>query len=70
VACVDPLYSLRDVAELTDTPIGTVRRWVQEHRIPVERIGPLALKRVRVRHSVLVDLFPHAEKLSKPTHSE
>lgn len=59
----DPLYSLREVARLTDTPLATVRRWVLEQRIPVERIGPLALKRVRVRHSVLLALFPHAVKL-------
>lgn len=62
----EPLYSLRQVAQVTDTPIATVRRWVLEQRIPVERVGPLRLKRVRVRHSVLVELFPHVEKV---THS-
>jgi hypothetical protein len=59
----DRLYSLREVADITDTPLATVRRWVVDDRIPVERIGPLVLKRIRVRHSVLVQLFPHAEKL-------
>ena len=65
----DPLYSLRTVAELIDTPLWTVRRWVQEGRIPVERTGPLTLKRVRVRHSELLKLFPHAEKLVSLHHS-
>ena len=50
-------------------PIATVRRWVLEGRIPVERIGPLRLKRVRVRHSVLVAYFPQAVKLLNPTQS-
>ena len=62
----DPLYSLREVADLTNTPIWTVRGWVKEERIPVERVGPLLLKRVRVRQSVLLQLFPHlAAKVSK-----
>lgn len=60
----DPLYSLRQVAKLTDTPIWTVRRWVHEQRIQVERVGPLHLKRIRVRHSVLVKLFPYLENFT------
>jgi excisionase family DNA binding protein len=59
----DPLYSLRQVADFTGTPIDTVRRWVLEGRIEVERVGPLRLKRVRVKQSVLLTLFPHVEKL-------
>jgi hypothetical protein len=59
----EPLYSLRQVSIFTDTKISTVRRWVEEKRIPVERVGPLRLKRVRVKHSVLVALFPNAPKL-------
>jgi hypothetical protein len=59
----DPLYSLRQVADFTDTKLRTIRRWVEEERIPVERIGPLRLKRVRVKHSVLVAIFPNAQKL-------
>jgi hypothetical protein len=55
----DPLYSLKEVAALTDTPIWTVRGWVREGRIQVERVGPLRLKRVRVRQTVLLQLFPH-----------
>lgn len=65
----DRLYSLREVADLTDTKIHTVRRWVREQRFPVIRVGPLALKRVRVRHSVLVELFPHIEELRNPDQS-
>jgi hypothetical protein len=60
---IDRLYSLREVADLTYTQIKTVRRWVKEERIPVERIGPLTLKRIRVRHSVLVEIFPHLKQL-------
>lgn len=60
----DSLYSLRQAADLIDTPLSTLRRWVQEGRVPVERTGPLVLKRIRIRHSVLIELFPHAEKLS------
>jgi excisionase family DNA binding protein len=59
----DPLYSLREVADFTGTKLRTVRRWVNEDRIPVERVGPLRLKRVRVKHSVLLALFPNAPKL-------
>lgn len=55
----DRLLPLREVARLTDTPLSTVRRWVVEKRIPVERIGPLKLQRVRVRASVLREKFPH-----------
>lgn len=62
----DPLYSLREVSVLTSTPLDTVRRWVLEQRIPVERIGPLRLKRVRVKHSVLVALFPHVDVAQSP----
>jgi hypothetical protein len=62
----DPLYSLKEVATLTETPLWTVRGWVREGRIQVERVGPLQLKRVRVRQSVLLQLFPHvASKLSQ-----
>lgn len=57
----EPLYSLRQVSELTDTNLETVRSWVRDDRIAVERVGPLRLKRVRVRHSVLIALFPHLE---------
>lgn len=57
----DRLLKLSDVARLTDTPIGTVRRWVREERIPVERIliGVLKLPRIRVRASVIRQKFPH-----------
>jgi excisionase family DNA binding protein len=65
----DRLYSLREVATLTDTSISTVRRWVEDKRIPVERVGPLVLKRLRVRHSVLVRLFPHLENLGSLNQS-
>jgi excisionase family DNA binding protein len=62
----DPLYTLKEVAALTETPLWTVRGWVREGRIQVERIGPLTLKRVRVRQSVLLQLFPHiAPKVSQ-----
>ncbi len=55
----DQLFSLREVSQLTDTPLNTVRRWVAEQRLPVERIGPAqTLKRIRVRQSVLLQLFP------------
>jgi hypothetical protein len=59
----DPLYSLRQVSHFTGAKLKTVRRWVEEERIPVERIGPLRLKRVRVKHSVLVAMFPNAPML-------
>lgn len=59
----DRLLSLRQVADLTDTKLSTVRRWVRDDRIPVDRVGPLRLKRVRVRASVLVGLFPHLKDL-------
>lgn len=65
----DPLYSLTEVSRLTNTPLSTVRRWVFERRIPVERIGPLMLKRVRVRRSVLKAFFPQTENLSNPNQS-
>jgi hypothetical protein len=60
----DRLYSLTQVARLTETPLRTVERWVFEQRLPVERIGPLRLQRVRVRHSVLLEFFPAL----KPSH--
>lgn len=54
------MYTLRQAATMTDTTLHTVRRWVAHGLLPVERVGPLKLKRVRVRRSVLVALFPHA----------
>lgn len=56
---IEPMYSLRQVAEFTESKLHTVRRWVAHEQIPVERIGPTKLKRVRVRRSVLIALFPH-----------
>jgi excisionase family DNA binding protein len=56
----DPLLSLREVAVLTDTRLPTVRRWVREHRLDVERIGPT--RRIRVRWSVVIALFPHVHR--------
>lgn len=67
---MDPMYSLRQVATMTDSTLATVRRWVKYDRLPVERIGPLKLKRVRVRRSVLIRLFPHLQESVIPTHSE
>lgn len=55
----DRLLSLREVATLTGTPYLTVRRWVDEKRIRVERVGPTKLPRVRIRVSVLREIFPH-----------
>lgn len=63
----EPLYSLREVATVTDTPIATVRRWVLEQRIPVERIGDTALKRVRVRKSVVDAFMTPAYSPPKPS---
>lgn len=62
---IEPLYSLREVATLTNTKIDTVRSWVREGRIEVERVGPLRLKRVRVKHSVLIQFFPNLVDVSK-----
>ena len=62
----EQLLKLSEVAALTQTPIGTVRRWVYEQRLPVERVGPFVLKHVRVRRGVLRELFPemfHDERL-------
>jgi excisionase family DNA binding protein len=61
----DPLYSLRQVADFTGTPIDTVRRWVLEGRIEVERVGPLRLKRVRVKQSVLVSDLPECPEVTQ-----
>lgn len=54
------MLSLQEVARLTDTPIGTVRRWARLNMLPVERMGPQPkLRRLYVRASVLVEKFPH-----------
>lgn len=60
------LYSLAEVAALTDTPLATVRRWVKEQRLPVVRKGPLRLKRVRVTHATLLAYFPRADESVTP----
>jgi hypothetical protein len=50
-------YTLRQVAEMTGTPLPTVRHWVWVAKVlPVEHVGPT--RRVRVRRSVLVRFFP------------
>lgn len=64
----DDLLSLRQVATITDTRLATVRRWVREQRLPAERIGPT--KRVRVKRSVVIQLFPHVETLRIVSHCE
>ena len=55
----DPLLTLGEFAVLTETPIDTVRGWVKDQRLEVERVGPRVLRRVRVRQSVMFRLFPH-----------
>ena len=52
----EPLLTLKQVAEITDTPYNTVRTWVYQKKwLPTVPVGPGLVP--RVRGSVIVKLF-------------
>jgi excisionase family DNA binding protein len=53
------LLTVGEMARATGSPQGTIRRWIREELIEVERIGPT--RRVRIKASVVLRLFPYAE---------
>lgn len=63
----DRLLTVAETAILTEVHQATVRGWIRDGLLEVERIGPRTLKRVRVRASVLKRMFPH---INLPTASE
>jgi hypothetical protein len=55
---IDPHLSLRQVATITGWKLGNIRRYVYESKsLPVEHIGPMTLKRVRMRYSAVWNVF-------------
>ena len=60
----DALLTLRQVANLTDTRLETLRRWCRddENLLPHIHVGPT--KRIRVRWCVVVQFFPHVTSTS------
>jgi excisionase family DNA binding protein len=52
----DRLLTVAETVELTGFSEESVRRWIRKGALPVERVGPY--RRVRVRISVLRQLFP------------
>lgn len=55
----DRLLTVGETARLTTSSEATIRRWIRDGRLDVERIGPT--RRVRIRGSVVVRLFPHVD---------
>lgn len=53
------LLTVGETARLTSNSNGTIRRWIREGLIEVERIGPT--RRVRIRASVVRRFFPHVD---------
>lgn len=55
---IDPRLSLRQVSTITGWKLGNIRRYVYESKsLPVERVGPMALKRVRMKYSAVWNAF-------------
>ena len=52
----DRLLTVAETVELTGYSEESIRRWIRKGALPIERIGPY--RRVRVRFSVLRQLFP------------
>ena len=52
----DRLLTVAQTVELTGYSEESIRRWIRKGALPIERIGPY--RRVRVRFSVLRQLFP------------
>lgn len=53
------LLTVAEMAQLTDSTKGTIRRWIRDGRFEIERVGPT--RRVRIRASVILRLFPHVQ---------
>jgi hypothetical protein len=52
----EPLLTLRQVAEMSETPLSTVKRWVYDDGVlEIVRVGPHG--HPRVRWSVFVAVF-------------
>jgi excisionase family DNA binding protein len=45
----DPLLTAREAAAFLDVHINTIRRWIEEERLPCVRVGPY--RRIRVREA-------------------
>jgi excisionase family DNA binding protein len=52
----DRLLTVAQIVELTGYSEESIRRWIRKGALPIERVGPYG--RVRVRFSVLRQLFP------------
>ena len=52
----DRLFTVAQTVKLTGYSEESIRRWIRKGALPVERVGPY--RRVRVRFSVLRQLFP------------
>jgi len=52
----DRLLTVAETVALTGYSEESIRRWIRKGALPIERIGPY--RRVRVRFSVLRQLFP------------
>lgn len=62
---IDKLLTIAEVAYAIDESERTIRRWVDDGVLPVERVGPY--RRIRVRWSTLSTFYP-ADALRTPTH--
>ena len=52
----DRLITVAQIVKLTGYSEESIRRWIRKGALPIERVGPY--RRVRVRFSVLRQLFP------------
>jgi len=52
----DKLFTVAQIVALTGYSEESIRRWIRKGALPVERVGPY--RRVRVRFSILRQLFP------------
>ena len=52
----DRLLTVAQIVQLTGYSEESIRRWIRKGALPIERVGPY--RRVRVRFSVLRQLFP------------
>ncbi len=54
----DQFLTVQEAADAIHESRRTVERWIYEGVLPVERVGPSKLKRVRIRLSTLQRMYP------------
>lgn len=66
---INPRLSIRQVVTITGWKFSNIKRYIYEAKtLPVEHVGPMELKRVRIRYSDVWNAF-HPDGMPDPTKS-